>query len=58
MYGHVQKLAEAEKAGIEKAGGSADIFQVPETLPSEVLEKMHVSPPVTPPFSVGEAIVC
>ena len=27
MYGHVRKLAEAEKAGIEKAGGTADIFQ-------------------------------
>ncbi|KAK2682585.1 Flavoprotein-like superfamily [Fusarium oxysporum f. sp. vasinfectum] len=33
MYGHIKQLAEAEKAGIEKAGGSADIFQVPETLP-------------------------
>jgi hypothetical protein len=27
MYGHIQKLAEAEKKGIELAGGSADIFQ-------------------------------
>jgi hypothetical protein len=27
MYGHIQQLAEAEKAGIEKAGGTADIFQ-------------------------------
>ncbi|KAI1089193.1 putative benzoquinone reductase [Rostrohypoxylon terebratum] len=41
MYGHVRKLAEAEKAGIEKAGGTADIFQIPETLPEEVLTKMH-----------------
>ncbi|KAI9725173.1 MAG: hypothetical protein M1828_003354 [Chrysothrix sp. TS-e1954] len=41
MYGHVQKLAEAEKAGIEKAGGSVDLIQVPETLPQEVLQKMH-----------------
>lgn len=43
MYGHIQKLAEAEKAGIEKAGGTADILQIPETLPEEVLGKMHVS---------------
>jgi len=41
MYGHIRKMAEAEKEGIEKAGGTADIYQVPETLPKEVLEKMH-----------------
>ncbi|KAI1432743.1 benzoquinone reductase [Xylaria sp. CBS 124048] len=41
MYGHITKLAEAEKAGIEKAGGSADLFQIPETLPADVLAKMH-----------------
>ena len=27
MYGHIRKLAEAEKEGIEKAGGTADLFQ-------------------------------
>ncbi|RYO88493.1 hypothetical protein DL764_008719 [Monosporascus ibericus] len=41
MYGHIRKMAEAEKEGIEKAGGTADIYQVPETLPKDVLEKMH-----------------
>ncbi|KAH6619297.1 minor allergen Alt a 7 [Chaetomium sp. MPI-SDFR-AT-0129] len=41
MYGHIQKLAEAEKAGIEKAGGTADLYQVAETLPQEVLDKMY-----------------
>ncbi|SPQ18369.1 be1a03b2-9eb9-4055-81a6-96c15be93788 [Thermothielavioides terrestris] len=41
MYGHIRQLAEAEKAGIEKAGGTADLFQVPETLPQDVLDKMH-----------------
>lgn len=41
MYGHIAKLAAAEKAGIEKAGGTADLYQIPETLPSEVLAKMH-----------------
>ncbi|KAG8887329.1 hypothetical protein FRB99_004286 [Tulasnella sp. 403] len=44
MYGHVAKLAEAEKAGIEKAGGKAVIYQVPETLPEEILQKMHAPP--------------
>jgi NAD(P)H dehydrogenase (quinone) len=27
MHGHILKLAEAEKAGIEAAGGKADIYQ-------------------------------
>ncbi len=27
MYGHIAKLAEYEKKGIEAAGGSADVFQ-------------------------------
>jgi len=27
MYGHIHKLAEAEKAGIEAAGGTADLYQ-------------------------------
>ncbi|KAH9438807.1 Minor allergen Alt a 7 [Pyricularia oryzae] len=40
MYGHIKQLAEAEKAGIEKAGGTADLFQIEETLPEEVLSKM------------------
>ncbi|KAI1179056.1 benzoquinone reductase [Nemania sp. FL0916] len=41
MYGHIAKLAAAEKAGIEKAGGTVDLYQIPETLPQEVLTKMH-----------------
>jgi NAD(P)H dehydrogenase (quinone) len=41
MYGHVQKLAEAELAGIRAAGGNADLYHVEETLPQEVLSKMH-----------------
>ncbi|KAK7987241.1 benzoquinone reductase [Apiospora saccharicola] len=35
MYGHIRTLAEAEKRGIEKAGGTCDLYQVPETLPSD-----------------------
>lgn len=44
LYGHIKQLAEAEKAGLKKAGIEADIFQVPETLPEEVLTKMHAPP--------------
>ncbi|KAF8806801.1 NADH-quinone oxidoreductase [Phlegmacium glaucopus] len=53
MHGHITQIAQAEKAGIESAGGTADIYQVAETLPEEVLTKMHAAakpnyPIVTP----------
>ncbi|MCJ1367765.1 Minor allergen Alt a 7 [Acarospora aff. strigata] len=68
MYGHIQKLAEAEKAGIEAAGGTADLYQqnqritlpyrVEETLPQHVLELMHAPPksdlPVITPGKLEE----
>lgn len=41
MYGHIKQLAEAEKAGLKKVGIEADLYQVAETLPEEVLTKMH-----------------
>jgi len=47
MYGHIRQLAEAEKAGIEKAGGKVDLFQIAETLPQDVLEKMYAPPKPT-----------
>lgn len=31
MYGHIVKLAEAEKKGIESAGGKVDLFQYVST---------------------------
>jgi len=47
MYGHIKQLADAEKKGIEKAGGTADVFQLPETLSEDVLAKMHAPPKAT-----------
>ncbi|KAJ7150091.1 flavoprotein-like protein [Mycena crocata] len=44
MYGHITKMAEAVKKGIEEAGGSATFYQVAETLPQEVLTKMYAAP--------------
>ncbi|KAJ2917062.1 hypothetical protein MD484_g3347, partial [Candolleomyces efflorescens] len=44
LYGHIAKLAEAEKEGIEAAGGVADIYQVPETLPEDILQLLHAPP--------------
>ncbi|KAF2437398.1 benzoquinone reductase [Karstenula rhodostoma CBS 690.94] len=47
MYGHIRQLAEAEKRGIEEAGGSVTLFQVEETLSEEVLAKMYAPPKPT-----------
>lgn len=47
MYGHIRQLAEAEKKGIEKAGGTVDLYQIAETLSDEVLGKMHAAPKPT-----------
>ena len=37
-------VAETVKSGIESAGGSATIYQVAETLPQDILEKLHAPP--------------
>ncbi|KAF5336540.1 hypothetical protein D9611_006723 [Ephemerocybe angulata] len=50
MYGHIAKLALAEKAGIESAGGTVDVYQIPETLPKETLELLHA--PAKPDFPI------
>jgi len=43
MYGHNYRMAEAVAAGArEIEGAEVRIYQVPETLPDEVLEKMGV----------------
>ncbi|RMZ81280.1 hypothetical protein DV737_g2538, partial [Chaetothyriales sp. CBS 132003] len=44
LYGHVAELAKKEAAGVAAAGGKADIYQIKETLPAEVIEKMHAKP--------------
>jgi len=47
MYGHIRKMVDAEKKGIEAAGGTVDVYQLPETLPQEVLTKMYAPPKPT-----------
>ncbi|KAH7544259.1 hypothetical protein JRO89_XS15G0137000 [Xanthoceras sorbifolium] len=45
MYGHVEKLAEEIKKGAASVEGvEATLWQVPETLPEEVLGKMSAPP--------------
>ncbi|KAK4494932.1 hypothetical protein PRZ48_014288 [Zasmidium cellare] len=43
-YGHLATLARAEAAGITTAGGTADLYQLPETLPPDILTKMSAPP--------------
>lgn len=45
LYGHINKMAEAIKEGVDSVEGAEGVlYQVAETLPAEVLEKMHAPP--------------
>jgi NAD(P)H dehydrogenase (quinone) len=46
LYGHVATMSESIKKGVLAADPTiqCDILQVPETLPDDVLEKMHAPP--------------
>lgn len=58
MYGHVAKMAESVKSGIEAAGGSVTIYQIAETLSDEILAKLHAPPkpayPVIQPTELAQ----
>lgn len=53
MYGHVRGLAQGVKKGIEAAGSEAQLFQVSETLPEEVLSKMGAPPKSDDPIATA-----
>lgn len=57
MYGHTVQLAEAEKRGIDAAGGKADIYQVPETLSQEILDASHAAPKSNYPIATRDTLV-
>lgn len=40
LYGHIYKMAEAIAEGAREAGAEVEVYQVAETLPDAVLEKM------------------
>ncbi|ODV62687.1 minor allergen Alt a 7 [Ascoidea rubescens DSM 1968] len=44
LYGHSEIMAKAVLDGIVKAGGCADIYQIPETLSDQVLKMMKAKP--------------
>lgn len=54
LYGHVSTLSESIAKGAREAGAEVDIFQVAETLPDGVLEKMHAPPKPNYPIMTAE----
>lgn len=56
LYGHIGKLATAVQSGITKAGGTADIYQVAETLPEAVLQKMNAPAKPDIPIATPETL--
>lgn len=44
MYGHIKQLALKEVEGAKAAGADVTLLQIRETLPQEVLDKMHAPP--------------
>ncbi|KAF1331196.1 Nad quinone oxidoreductase, partial [Globisporangium splendens] len=56
-YGHIAKMAEKIKEGVELVTGvSAEIYQVTETLPDEVLAKMHAAPKKDHPIATPDVL--
>lgn len=57
MYGHIAKMAESVKAGVESVTGvTAEIYQVAETLSEEVLGKMHAQPKKDYPIATPDVL--
>lgn len=60
MYGHIAKMAESVKAGVESVTGvTVEIYQIAETLSEDVLSAMHAPPkkdyPIATPDVIKEA---
>jgi NAD(P)H dehydrogenase (quinone) len=55
-WGHIRKLAGFIKEGIESAGGQVDVYQIAETLPEEVLIKMHATPKSEDPIATPDTL--
>ncbi|KAL2917552.1 hypothetical protein HK105_202835 [Polyrhizophydium stewartii] len=58
LWGHIKAVGEEIVAGLKAEGVDAKLWQVPETLPKEVLDKMHAQTfdlPVIKPDDLVEA---
>jgi NAD(P)H dehydrogenase (quinone) len=57
LYGHVGKLAEAVKVGAKRVPGvDAQLYQVAETLPSDILQKMGAPPKPDLPVATPDVL--
>lgn len=56
LYGPTATIAEAEKKGVEAAGGQADIFQVQETLSPEVVKALGGAPKPDYPIATQDTL--
>jgi len=57
MYGHIAKMAEAVAKGVTAAGADVKIVQIAETLPKDVLDKMHAPPKAAHPVATTQDLV-
>lgn len=55
-WGHIRQLAVAAQKSIQAAGGSADLYQIPETLSKEALEKLYAAPKSDDPIASAETL--
>jgi NAD(P)H dehydrogenase (quinone) len=56
-YGHIAKMAESVKEGVESVEGvTAEIYQIAETLPEEVLAKLHAAPKKDHPIATPDVL--
>jgi len=59
LYGHVGQLADQVAEGAKETGAEVKILQIAETLPADVLEKMHAPPkrdiPIATPDDLAAA---
>jgi len=56
MYGHIKQMADAEAEGVREAGFEVDMFQVPETLPENVLKMMYAAPKADVPVATVQTL--
>ncbi|KAH3662267.1 hypothetical protein OGAPHI_005516 [Ogataea philodendri] len=56
LYHHVATLAKEVAKGVEAAGSTVEIFQVPETLTEDVLQKLHAPPRPEFPIATPETL--
>lgn len=55
-WGHIRQIALATKKGIESTGGTVDLYQIAETLPQAILDKMHAPAKSSDPIATAETL--